>query len=268
MQGIVLSAAIAAVLAVCGDAWICRRRRRYQRQQLADFNEVRAKAKTGDIILFHKTSRNGLMDVLELDLVSPVLFGQTEFRHCGIIVKRDDELFVVECADEFHSGHSKATYLTQGKAVRLIALETALCEYTRDNGNPHFGIKYIAHEIPLRTLYTALEQHAGISYLKRHKTAQVLFSHAFFPRALHHRIANAYKNEMMCSEFVHSVLNKCHVLKDYPSKLFVPYYIANSAVFQALEIVKYSDVVRFAYRGYSAIADAVGQSVQISASEA
>lgn len=268
MQGLVLSVAVAAVLAVCGDAWIRRRQRRYQRYQLADFNEIRAKAKTGDIILFHKTSRTGLVDMLELDVLSPVLFGQTEFRHCGIVLKKDEELFVLECADEFHSGHSKAKYLTEGKGVRLIALETALCEYAKDNGNAHFGIKYIAHEIPLLMLDAALKHYAAINYLKTHKTAQVLFSHAFFPRALHQRIVNAYKNEMMCSEFVHSVLNKCQVLKDYPSKLFVPYYIANSAVFQKLEIVKYSDVVRFAYRGYSAIAGAVGQSVQISASEA
>jgi hypothetical protein len=268
MQGIILSAAIAAVLAVCGDAWIRRRRRRYERQQLSDFNEIRAKAKTGDIILFHKTRRKGFMDVVELDLVSPMLFGQTEFRHCGIIVKRDDELFVVECADKFHSGHSKASYLKQGKAVRLIPLETALDEYTRDNGTAHFGIKHIAQEIPLRTLYTVLEQHAGIGYLRRHKTAQVLFSNRFFPRAVHRRIVDAYKNEMMCSEFLHSVLNKCQVLKDYPSKLFVPYYISNSAVFQTLEIVKYSDIVRFAYGGYSALAGAVGQSVQVGTSEA
>jgi hypothetical protein len=51
----------------------------------------------------------------------------------------------------------------------------------------------------------------------------------------------------MCSEFVHSFLNKCGVLKDYPSKLFMPYYIEDSELFKDLELVRYSDIVRFRY---------------------
>lgn len=50
-------------------------------------------------------------------------------------------------------------------------------------------------------------------------------------------------------EFVHSLLNKCGVLKDYPSKLFAPYTIENTAAFREFEIVKYSEVVRFRYLG-------------------
>jgi hypothetical protein len=57
----------------------------------------------------------------------------------------------------------------------------------------------------------------------------------------------------MCSEFVHSFLNKCGVLKDYPSKLFMPYYIEDAEVFQRLEIVSYSEIMRFRYARASAM---------------
>ena len=247
MQGIVLSAAVAAAVVLCAVAWISRRKLRYRRFEVAAFDDIKTKARTGDIILFHKTSRNGLLDALELDVLSPLLFGETEFRHSGVIVKKDDGLFVVECADEFHSGHSQATYLSKGAAVRVVELETLLREYSRDNGGPHFGIKHIDREIPLPTLYAELEHYGQIKYLKRHKTGYVLFSHFFLPKALHQRIVHAYRNQMMCSEFIHSLLNRCRVLKDYPSKLFVPYYIENSAIFRKLEIAKYSDVHRFTH---------------------
>lgn len=247
MQGSLLSAAIAATVVLCFMAWISRRKLRYQRYEVVDFNDVKANARTGDIILFHKKSRNGFIDILELDVLSPLLFGETEFRHCGIIVKKDEGLFVVECADEFHSGHSQATYLSQGAAVRLVALETLLSEYAKDNGSPHFGIKHIDQEIPLHSLFAVLDEYGPIKYLKTHQTGYILFSHFFLPNAMHQRIVHAYKNRMMCSEFMHSLLNRCKVLKDYPPKSFVPYYIENSAVFQKLEIVKYSDIHRFTY---------------------
>ena len=52
---------------------------------------------------------------------------------------------------------------------------------------------------------------------------------------------------MMCSEFVHSLLNRCGALKDYPSKVFAPYYLQDPVRFKQLEIVSYSDIVRFRY---------------------
>ena len=243
----------ALVVGVIGVAWLSRwidkRKLRYKRHEILDFGSVYADAKTGDILLFHKTNRSGLLDTLELDVLSPMLFDENEFRHSGIILRENDELFVVECADEFHSGHSDAKYLTAGNGIRMVPLETLLDAYNRDNGDPHFGIRHISREIPAQQVYSSLEQYGAVDYLKVHKSAGVFLSHALLPDSLHLRVVDALKNEMMCSEFVHSLLNRCGVLKDYPSKVFAPYYLEDPAVFKELEIVSYSDIVRFRYTG-------------------
>lgn len=227
--------------------WLTRRKLRYKNQAITPFEQIRDRARTGDIILFHKTTRNGLVDALELDVISPLVFTETEFRHCGIIVRKNGELYVMECADELHSGHSEAKYLTKGTGVRLVPIETLLDAYNRDNGDPHFGIKYISEEIPASKLEATLDEYESVNYLKMHKIAYIFLSHLLLPRKLHRRIVASFRNEMMCSEFVHSFLFKCGVLKDYPSKLFMPYYIEDSEVFQRLEIVRYSEIMRFRY---------------------
>jgi hypothetical protein len=233
--------------------WFTRRKLRYKNQSIVPFEQIRDRAKTGDIILFHKTTRNGWVDALELDVISPLVFSETEFRHCGIIVRKNRELYVMECADELHSGHDNAKYLTKGTGVRLVPIEILLDAYTRDNGDPHFGIRHISEEIPPSKLQSTLEKYESVNYLKMHKIAYIFLSHLVLPGKLHRRIVDSFSNEMMCSEFVHSFLNKCGVLKEYPSKLFMPYYIENSDVFQRLEIVRFSEIMRFRYARPSAM---------------
>ena len=247
---------LAFAVAAAGAAamWISRRKLRYKNTHIVDFGEIRSAARTGDILLFHKTNRNGLLDTLEMDVVSPLLFDENEFRHSGIIVRKDGELFVMECADQFHSGHTEATYLTSGNGIRLVPLEPLLQAYNRDNGDPHFGIKHIADEIELNDLNESIKKYGSVNYLKVHKSACIFLSGIVLPKSLHQKVIDAYTDEMMCSEFVHSVLNKCGVLKDYPSKLFAPYSIENPAVFQKLELVKYSDIIRFRYSSSTAAA--------------
>ena len=228
-------------------SWLKRRKLRYKDRPMVPFEHIRERARTGDIILFHKTTRNGVLESLEIDVLSPLVFSETEFRHCGIIVRNDGELHVMECADRFHSGHDDATYLTEGTGIRLVPIERLLSAYNRDNGEPHFGIKHITQEIPSGRVQATLQEYGSVDYLKIHKILYVLLSHMILPKRLHERISRSLKHEMMCSEFVHSFLFKCGVLKESPSKLFMPYYIENSELFKSLEIVKYSDIVRFRY---------------------
>ena len=228
-------------------SWLTRRKLRYKDRPIVPFEHIRDRARTGDIILFHKTSRTGLLESLEIDFLSPLVFSETEFRHCGIIVRKNGELRVLECADQFHSGHDDATYVTKGTGIRLVPIEPLLAAYSRVNGDPHFGIKYISEEITAAKVESALDEYPSVNYLKIHKILYVFLSHLLLPRRVHGKIERSLSHEMMCSEFVHSFLNKCGVLKDYPSKLFIPYYIEDSELFRNLEIVTYSDVVRFHY---------------------
>ena len=145
------------------SSWIERRRLRYKKQPVVSFNEVRGSLRTGDIILFHKTTRSGFIDILELDFVSPILFRANEFRHSGIIVRDGDDILVLECAEEFHSGYSDAAYPTGGRGVRLVSLEALLAAYTRDNGEPHYGVRFISEEIPTSRIYAALSGYGPVS---------------------------------------------------------------------------------------------------------
>jgi len=247
IAGIGVGVLVAAIAGIRLVPRLKKRQLRYKRHRIVDFAEIRAAARTGDILLFHKTTRSGFLDALELDVVAPMLFDQNEFRHSGIVVRKDGELFVMECADQLHSGHDEATYLTPGNGIRIVAMETLLQAYNRDNGDPYFGIKHIADEISVDRVYAALAQFGRIDYLKMYGSAYVFLSCAVLPKKMHPRVLDKYRNEMMCSEFVHSLLNRCGVLKNYPSKLFAPYTIEDTAAFREFEIVKYSDVVRFRY---------------------
>lgn len=190
--------------------WLERRGLRYKRHPLVAFEQIRGSLRTGDIILFHKTTRNGFLDRFELDVLSPLLFEENEFRHSGIILRRNGELFALECAEE-----------------------------------PHFGVRFIFEEIPAEKIQSAIESYRPIGYSRMQRSVPIFLAQFFLPKALLREVFERHRDEMMCSEFVHSVLNRCGVLRDFPSKLFGPYSIENPRIFKALEIVKYSDIVRF-----------------------
>lgn len=226
-------------------SWLMRRRLRYKHHPTVALDEIRDRLQTGDIILFHKTARTGLFDTLELDFVAPLFFERNEFRHSGIVVRRDDGLFVIECTEEFHSGHVHARYITGGKGIREVSLELLLEEYARDNGDPHFGVRLIGREISADALIEIVQEIGPVSYLKASRSVPIYLSKYLLPRPAVQRIIDRYANQMMCSEFVHYVLARCGALRDYQSKLFAPYIIENHSLFARYDIGGYSDIVRF-----------------------
>jgi len=226
-------------------AWIERRRLRYQGPHALRLRDVRDDLKTGDIILFHKSSRNGILDTLEMDLLAPLFYRDTEFRHCGIVVRHDDELAVVECADEHHSGHHIARYPYGGSGIREVPLEPLLDKYSEDNHAAHFGVRMIPKEIPVPVLKSAVEEIGPVSYLNAYRWATIFMSSFFLPGSVFRRYVNLHATQMMCSEFVHAALARCGVLRDYTSKIFAPYIIENTEHFKRHDNVGYSDIVRF-----------------------
>jgi hypothetical protein len=228
-------------------SWLMRRRLRYKHHPMVTLDEVRDRLQTGDIILFHKTTRTGLFDTLELDFVAPLFFERNEFRHSGIVVRRNDGLFVIECTEEFHSGHVHARYITGGKGIREVPLEQLLAEYARDNGDPHFGVRLIGRAISADALTDIVHKIGPVSYLKASRSVPIYLSKYFLPRGTVERIARRYANQMMCSEFVHFVLARCGALRDYQSKLFAPYIIENHSLFARHDAAGYSDIIRFTW---------------------
>lgn len=225
--------------------WIERRRLRYKRHQTVSLQAVRSELKTGDIILFHKTSRSGILDTLELDFLAPLFFPENEFRHSGIVVRRGDALSVVECTEEFHSGHAHAIYPTGGRGIREVPLEPLLDAYTRDNGDPHFGVRLIRTEIPSDLVMSTVKEIGPVSYLKASRSAALFLSSLLAPSSVRDRLIERFSSEMMCSEFVHRVLARCGALREYPSKIFAPYIIENADLFERHDLAGYSGIVRF-----------------------
>jgi len=225
--------------------WIERRRFRYKKHSTIQLDEIRGSLKTGDIILFHKTARTGILDTLELDFVAPLFFATNEFRHSGIVVRRGDDLSVVECTEETHTGYAHAAYPFGGKGIREVRLELLLDSYTRDNGVPHFGVKLIRNEIDPNRLIGTVKDLGPVNYLKASRSIPLFALSLMLPHRALSKLIDRYRSEMMCSEFVHSVLAKCGALAEYPSKVFAPYVFENQHLFDRFDIAGYSDIVRF-----------------------
>jgi hypothetical protein len=223
------------------------RRRRYKNGAFSKFEDVSPALRTGDIILFHKTRRTSFVDSLELDVISPLVFGRNEFRHCGLVLRQGERTLVLECADENHSGANVASYVTGGNGLRLVEIGDLLREYTRDNGDPHFGILHIERPIPEERFREVLAGYQHVDYMKTGRTALVMFADAILPSPWSRRISDRFEGQMMCSEFLHHFLYTCGVLAPYHSKTFVTYLIENELVFRALQRVPYSDIVRFEF---------------------
>lgn len=226
-------------------SWIGQRRSRYGGPHALRFKDVRDDLKTGDILLFHKAGRSGFLDTLEMDLVAPLFFRETEFRHCGIVARKDDSVSLIECADEFHSGHDIANYSFGASGIREVSLEPLLEKYSEDNPGAHFGVRFIPREIPRETLHSAIDQIGPVSYLKGYRTASIYLSSFFLPQRVIDKLIDLHATQMMCSEFVHAVLARCGALRDYTSKLFAPYILENPDHFSRHDNVGYSDIVRF-----------------------
>ena len=162
-------------------------------------------------------------------------------------MRRDDGVFVLECAEEAHSGFSAAVYPTGGTGIRLVPLEPLLDAYTRDNGNPHYGVRFIGDEIPVAKIFDALEAYGPVNYLRMQRSIPLFLTKFFLPNPVRRALLDAFRSEMMCSEFVHSILNRCGALADYPSKLLAPYAIEDDGFFRKLALVPFSEIVRFTW---------------------
>lgn len=225
--------------------WLVRRRMRYKTHRTLQLAEVRANLRTGDIILFHKTARTGILDTFELDFLAPLFFRTNEFRHCGIVVRRGDDVSVVECTQPQHTGREHAAYPTGGPAIREVPLEPLLESYTKDNGIPHFAVRHIPAEIPAEDLMRVVSEIGPVVYLEGTRSIPLYAASLLMPPGIVSRLIARYSHAMMCSEFVHRVLAECGVLRAAPSKVFPPYVIEGSTEFARYDLIGYSGLIRF-----------------------
>ena len=216
----------------------------YKYDPLYNYQDIRKNMNTGDIILFSfKKNNNSLYKSLGY-YVRTELIG-SEYGHVGIIVRDKEKLFVLECVSNDHCSDSKATYLNnygQG-GIRIIDLDTVLKDY-----EGLYAIRFISKEIPYQTIMDKLEEYVDITFQDKKKIFILGFADVCISHNLSKKILSMTKErKIMCSGFVHHILNKCGALKDYPSELFWPHLITDDNIFDPLQIIKYSKIYKFKF---------------------
>lgn len=216
----------------------------YRNDPIEQYDKIKPKLKTGDIILFSCKKTNSLYKKAEYYIRTN--FVGSEYGHVGLIVRIDNELYLLECTTQNHSGEKYSKSLNnQGcGGVRLIPLDKMLKIYQRDNAAV-FAVKYISQEIPIETLSKNLEKYVDFTF----ENKNLLLMHGVIDVCISHNLAiwlayRSGRDKMMCSHFMYQLLYDCGVVKYYPAKLFWP-HLVNDKLFDQLQIVQYSKPIKF-----------------------
>lgn len=219
---------------------------KYQHDPYYHYPDIRKMLKTGDIILFSCKKTKSFYKTLEYYFRTELL--GSEYGHVGIIVKNNDKIFVVECVAPNVCADQYAYHLNNfGKGgVRIVELDILLEEYYRDN-EAIFAIKFINKEIPYLTIMEKLKKYSNCIFDEKYKLFILGFIDICISHSLCQKIFRKNGDKIMCSEFVHSILKDCGILRQYPSKLFWPHLVTRDEVFDLLQNVSYSRPYKFIF---------------------
>lgn len=213
-----------------------------KKSDIYDYNDIKKHLKTGDIILFSIKSHKNLIENFKY-FTRTKLVG-SEYGHVGLIVRINDKIYVLECTDSGHTGDEFALHQNNGiGGIRMIDFDILSKEYIK-KGATHYGIKFISQEIPLDVIKNNLKKYQN----KTFENKAILTFLAIIDEGLSHEFATELsknmcnKDKIMCSDFVHDILNESGVLKDYPSKIFWP-QLFERPIFNNLQKIKYTDKV-------------------------
>ncbi len=216
------------------------------KSKLPKYKDIKHTLKTGDILLFGYRAQGNIFE--KFMYLFRTKFAGCDFGHVGLIMKFDDELYLLETVSDIHDCSDKATYLNNkgNGGVRFVKLETILSEYSK-NHDACYGIKYISQELDSNDIFELLNKYKHKEFSNRYILSLVyvldLFTHAFTSNIL----KNIFdKNVTTCTEFVYDLLSDLNVIKNkYPSKLFWPHHF-NDKHFNKF-CKKYSKTYEFSY---------------------
>ncbi|MEM3062074.1 MAG: hypothetical protein QW303_00820 [Nitrososphaerota archaeon] len=215
-------------------------------EPIYDYNDLRDKFRTGDIIFFSCQKSDSLYNMIEYYFRTN--FVGSQFGHVGLVVRDErNELYVLECTKHHHCADRHANWLNERGlgGIRIINMDILIRKYHRRN-NAIFGVRFISREIPVTLVRNVLNRYRDVTF----ESKSWLYLLGIIDICFSHRIAEnllvlANKKKMMCSEFVHHFLHQCGVLGYYPSKLFWPHLFNDNRMMEELEIVKYSKLFKF-----------------------
>lgn len=219
----------------------------YQDDPIYDYKDVRNKFKSGDIILFSCKKNDSLYNSIEYYFRTK--FIGSEYGHVGIIIKNNNQFYVIECIPYNYCADEYAHYLNNEKkgGIRIIELDKLLNVYSNSYA-ALFAVKFISEEIPKYILFEKLFKYSDKIFDDKNKLMILGIIDVCISNTIAQLLSSYWdKNKMMCSEFVHNFLYNCGTLKEYPSKIFWPHLLTDDNLFSSLEIVTYSKPYKFKF---------------------
>jgi len=204
------------------------------------YNNIRTKLKTGDIILFTCNPTSIIEKILYN--IRTRLIG-SKYGHAGIVILgNNNKLYLLECIPFDHCEKMHSKYC--GESVRVINLEKILESYSTKYGGT-FAVKFISKSIPNAIVAKHLKKYRNVLFEDSATVCLLAVTDILVSHDLAKDIAaECDPNRMICTEFLHSILRDCNVLKRYPSKLLWPHKFVDGEL-NKLEITSYSDPVQF-----------------------
>jgi hypothetical protein len=219
----------------------------YTRESKLTYQDIKPYLKTGDIIMFYCDKHENMIADIVYKMRTKLI--NAEFGHAGLVVKSADNLYLIEVTTSTHPGNSQAYFLNhKGDGVRIIPLDIALKTYN-DECQGAYAVKFAETELSSQCLAKNLPKYSTQTF----ESFTSLFMLGFVDIVINHGTAEGLADKitsmdkLMCTEFLYSILKDCGIVKDFPAKLFWPYYLRGSS-FDEFSNVKYTKPVVFYYR--------------------
>jgi hypothetical protein len=211
-----------------------------------DYNNIKKKFKTGDIIMFSYGRYRSLLE--ELGYLSRTKLFGTIYGHIGIVLREGNKLYLIECTSSNHTAKKYAYTLNNENrgGVRIIDLDILIREY-HDEEKGIFAVKFADKEIPNKLIMCVLEKYGNVIFENIPKIALFVVAN-FISNKFSKKLAKtADNNRMTCSEFAYELLYQCGYVEKYQSKLIWPHLFSNGQ-FDKLTKIKYSKPIGFIYK--------------------
>lgn len=243
MNTIIIAVILVIIIILLYLIVFVRKTDKYVHYPVNDYSKIRDKFKTGDIILFSCKKHNSIFE--ELKYYVRTNFIGSEYGHVGMILKGKKNNYLIECIDRDaldQEGHYFSD--PQKGGIRIVNFDKLIKRYHKQYDSV-FAVKFISKKIPNKIIFDQLKNYRNVPFQDR----GILYIMAFIDMCVSHKLGELifgrFENgKMICSEFIHRVLYKSGVLKDYPSKLFWPNLIT-SELFDDLTLVSYSEPYKF-----------------------
>ena len=192
-----------------------------------NINDIYNKIGTGDIIFF--------LSEYDRSLLSPTVLqhyiSNSYISHIGIVYKKNNILYLVECIDKNDNSNIKGSLLTPiyNGGVRMVPL---ISVFENEKYRTSIGIRFKRKKINNKKFFKELEKMKYIKFEKTYMVNLIAIIGLIFLK-----VPNNYKTGMcnlvptrndedgyFCSEFIAVILQRLNIMnKKYNARLYFPF---------------------------------------------